>query len=289
MIAMTLFIAMLISGCSLQTEQPKVYDAGEYRLAAAVCDGDAVPVEELYPEGGLLRLSSDGTGLLRLGNEECGILWLENTQGFCMSFSDIAATGDFDRGSGILDIQMGETGLELVFSKGEYVPKTELPALEAPVQIVWNGERSGRMWYEEADGEWSDYTLRSAAVSSVSGIGADGEGSVLIYSESYSDSVPMACLNVSAADEEGHCRIASGYFMDMNLAGWHEAELNIETCLRSELRSTKIITFNGQYGHYFEDDAESGEAPEDEAVTAMRFEGRYESGSGSFRFFIELT
>ena len=286
-IAMTICAAVLLCGCSIYSEPPKSYDAGEYALAAAFCEGDALVPEELYPEGGTLRLSSNGTGLLRLGRDECEVFWAGDAQNFRLSFSGINAEGTLDGDAGVIDIQMSGTGQELIFAKGEYTLPEETPASETPVQILWNGERSGRMWYEEADGEWSDYALRSAAVMAETEIGADGEGSVLIYCDSYSPSAPMARINVSGADASGQCRITDGYFMDLNLGGWHEAKMSIGSCMQSELRSEKIITFNGQYGHFFDDGSDSGE--EDREVRVMKFEGRYESGAGSFRFYIEMT
>lgn len=280
-IAVTICAALLLSGCSFYTEPPKVYDAGDYRLAAAFCEGEAVSAEELYPEGGRLVLASDGTGILRLGDEECEVSWSEGAGAFSMAFAGVAAKGTAE--AGVLDLTMGDTGLELIFSTGEYAPPEETPVPETPIQLLWNGERSGRMWFEEADGEWADYTLRSEEVSCTVQIKPDGEGSVLLFSKYYSESVPMARLEVIGADGAGKCRVSSGYFMDMNLAGRGDLELKVETCPESELRSTEIITFNGKYGHFFE-----AEEPSDEEISVMRLAGCYESESGSFRFYIEL-
>ena len=284
-IAVITAAAILLVGCGL-TVAEKVYDAGEYRLEKAELNGTEIAVNELYPEGATILLCSDGTGTIVLNDEESGISWKEEGETFSMLINELEASGPArtDENEEIV-LTMGNTGFVFHFGEGETVQALaeETGKQEQTVsQQKWCGDWSGRMWFENPTGVWSDYVYRSFELGGNVALDAEGNGTVELFAPYYAEAVPFLKLNFYA-DSFG-CHSLGGFLMGYELKEG-ECQLSEARGMESELRNYLIMAVPGDYGHLMPEYVQ----PEDIETDILRISGSCMGEEGGFDYTMELT
>ena len=150
------------------------------------------------------------------------------------------------------------------------------------------GEWSGRLWFENPKGEWSDYEFQSLSVSGTVAEKTDPDGrpefEIQLFNKYFSETVPIVISDADLTD--GVYRCISGYVMSYELHEWGmEIELDEES--PDSLRTTVIIKKPGDYGHVFT--PEVPERPLPETLKVLRLKGTCRDADGGFDYLIELV
>ena len=194
-----LWLTIFLTACT--GEQDPSYDAGRYILSEVLLDGEALSPSSLYPEGAYLLLSSDGTGRLILGSDASDITWQQENTSFSVAINTLTAYGTREGDS--LSLSLDTLHLELLFTEGDITSALTESASASTLssqtrqQLIWSGDWSGRLWFEDPKGEWADYRDRTLTVTCSVCVQPDGTGILRLYSPYYSDSVPMASASFS--------------------------------------------------------------------------------------------
>ena len=279
-------IALLLAGCTAETAP--VYDAGQYLLSGAELDGKELSVSSLWPGGGYLLLSEDGSGRLILGSDACDISWQEQQQEVSLLINYLSAAGKKEDDSFTLFLE--DLNLSLSFTAGDAsaaIRDAENPSAAArPTrdQLLWEGSWSGRLWFEEPKGEWSDYQDQTLSVTAEVAIEPDGTGTLRLYSKYYSDSCPLALVSFSLEQYKVHC--LSGYLMSYPIPEWG-MELALSTERKVDVEDTNIMHPDiYEYGHYYNADPP---VDRNEMVDVLRLTGSCHDLDGGFDYKIVLT
>ena len=281
-----LVLALLLTGCT--AEKAPVYDAGQYLLSGAELDGKELSVSSLYPGGGYLLLSEDGSGRLILGSDACDVSWQKRQQEISLLINDLTATGKMEADS--LTLLLEDLNLTLVFTAGDAsaaIREAENPVANARQnrnQLLWGGSWSGRLWFEDPKGEWSDYQDQTLSLTAEVAMEPDGTGTLRLFSKYYSESVPMALVNFTLEQYKVHC--ISGYLMSYPIPEWG-MEIELSTDRKVVVEDTVIMHPDiYEYGHYYNADPP---VDRNEMVDVLRLTGSCHDLDGGFDYKIVLT
>lgn len=283
---MFLVLALLLTGCT--TEKAPVYDAGQYLLSGAELDGKELSVSSLYPGGGYLLLSEDGSGRLILGSDACDVSWQKRQQEISLLINDLTATGKMEADS--LTLLLEDLNLTLAFTAGDAsaaIREAENPVANARQnrnQLLWGGSWSGRLWFEDPKGEWSDYQDQTLSLTAEVAMEPDGTGTLRLFSKYYSESVPMALVNFTLEQYKVHC--ISGYLMSYPIPEWG-MEIELSTDRKVDVEDTVIMHPDiYEYGHYYNADPPINR---NEMIDVLRLTGSCHDLDGGFDYKIVLT
>ena len=281
-----LAFALLLTGCT--AEKAPVYDAGQYLLSGAELDGKELSVSSLYPGGGYLLLSEDGSGRLILGSDACDVSWQKRQQEFTVLINDLTATGKMEADS--LTLLLEDLNLTLAFTAGDAsaaIREAENPSAKAKPnrdQLLWGGSWSGRLWFEDPKGEWSDYQDQTLSLTAEVAMEPDGTGTLRLFSKYYSESVPMALVNFTLEQYKVHC--ISGYLMSYPIPEWG-MEIELSTDRKVDVEDTVIMHPDiYEYGHYYNADPPVNR---NEMIDVLRLTGSCHDLDGGFDYKIVLT
>ena len=281
-----LALALLLTGCT--AEKAPVYDAGQYLLSGAELDGKELSVSSLYPGGGYLLLSEDGAGRLILGSDACDVSWQKRQQEITILINDLSATGKMEADS--LTLLLEDLNLTLVFTAGDAsaaIKEAENPSAKARQnrdQLLWGGSWSGRLWFEDPKGEWSDYQDQTLSLTAEVAMEPDGTGTLRLFSKYYSESVPMALVNFTLEQYKVHC--ISGYLMSYPIPEWG-MEIELSTDRKVDVEDTVIMHPDiYEYGHYYNADPPINR---NEMIDVLRLTGSCHDLDGGFDYKIVLT
>ena len=281
-----LAFALLLTGCT--AEKAPVYDAGQYLLSGAELDGKELSVSSLYPGGGYLLLSEDGSGRLILGSDACDVSWQKRQQEFTVLINDLTATGKMEADS--LTLLLEDLNLTLAFTAGDAsaaIKEAENPSAKAKPnrdQLLWGGSWSGRLWFEDPKGEWSDYQDQTLSLTAEVAMEPDGTGTLRLFSKYYSESVPMALVNFTLEQYKVHC--ISGYLMSYPIPEWG-MEIELSTDRKVDVEDTVIMHPDiYEYGHYYNADPPVNR---NEMIDVLRLTGSCHDLDGGFDYKIVLT
>ncbi len=279
---LTVFLAACTGG------QEPSYDAGRYILSGVLLDGEALSPSSLYPEGGYLLLSPDGTGRLILGSDASDITWQQENTSFSVAVNTLTASGTREGDS--LSLSLDTLHLELLFTEGditsaltESASASTLPS-QTRQQLIWSGDWSGRLWFEDPKGEWADYLDRTLTVTCSVRVQPDGTGVLRFYSPYYSDAVPMASASFSLEEYKVHC--LSGYMMSYPIPEWG-MDISLDAEKLTDIEDTVIFHPDVyEYGHFY-----NAETPVDRnaKTDVLRITGSCNDLSGGFDYKIVLT
>ena len=283
---MLLVLALLLTGCT--AEKAPVYDAGQYLLSGAELDGKELSVSSLYPGGGYLLLSEDGSGRLILGSDACDVSWQKQQQEISLLINDLTATGKMEADS--LTLLLEDLNLTLAFTAGDAsaaIREAENPVANARQnrnQLLWGGSWSGRLWFEDPKGEWSDYQDQTLSLTAEVAMEPDGTGTLRLFSKYYSESVPMALVNFTLEQYKVHC--ISGYLMSYPIPEWG-MEIELSTDRKVDVEDTVIMHPDiYEYGHYYNADPPINR---NEMIDVLRLTGSCHDLDGGFDYKIVLT
>ena len=281
-----LALALLLTGCT--AEKAPVYDAGQYLLSGAELDGKELSVSSLYPGGGYLLLSEDGSGRLILGSDACDVSWQKRQQEISLLINDLTATGKMEADS--LTLLLEDLNLTLAFTAGDAsaaIREAENPVANARQnrnQLLWGGSWSGRLWFEDPKGEWSDYQDQTLSLTAEVAMEPDGTGTLRLFSKYYSESVPMALVNFTLEQYKVHC--ISGYLMSYPIPEWG-MEIELSTDRKVDVEDTVIMHPDiYEYGHYYNADPPINR---NEMIDVLRLTGSCHDLDGGFDYKIVLT
>ena len=281
-----LVLALLLTGCT--AEKAPVYDAGQYLLSGAELDGKELSVSSLYPGGGYLLLSEDGSGRLILGSDACDVSWQKQQQEISLLINDLTATGKMEADS--LTLLLEDLNLTLLFTAGDAsaaIREAENPVANARQnrnQLLWGGSWSGRLWFEDPKGEWSDYQDQTLSLTAEVAMEPDGTGTLRLFSKYYSESVPMALVNFTLEQYKVHC--ISGYLMSYPIPEWG-MEIELSTDRKVDVEDTVIMHPDiYEYGHYYNADPPINR---NEMIDVLRLTGSCHDLDGGFDYKIVLT
>ncbi len=281
-----LVLALLLTGCT--AEKAPVYDAGQYLLSGAELDGKELSVSSLYPWGGYLLLSEDGSGRLILGSDACDVSWQKQQQEISLLINDLTATGKMEADS--LTLLLEDLNLTLLFTVGDAsaaIKEAENPVAKARQnrdQLLWGGSWSGRLWFEDPKGEWSDYQDQTLSLTAEVAMEPDGTGTLRLFSKYYSESVPMALVNFNLEQYKVHC--ISGYLMSYPIPEWG-MEIELSTDRKVDVEDTVIMHPDiYEYGHYYNADPPVNR---NEMIDVLRLIGSCHDLDGGFDYKIVLT
>ena len=281
-----LILALLLTGCT--AEKAPVYDAGQYLLSGAELDGKELSVSSLYPGGGYLLLSEDGSGRLILGSDACDVSWQKRQQEISLLINDLTATGKMEADS--LTLLLEDLNLTLAFTAGDAsaaIREAENPVANARQnrnQLLWGGSWSGRLWFEDPKGEWSDYQDQTLSLTAEVAMEPDGTGTLRLFSKYYSESVPMALVNFTLEQYKVHC--ISGYLMSYPIPEWG-MEIELSTDRKVDVEDTVIMHPDiYEYGHYYNADPPINR---NEMIDVLRLTGSCHDLDGGFDYKIVLT
>ena len=281
-----LVLALLLTGCT--AEKAPVYDAGQYLLSGAELDGKKLSVSSLYPGGGYLLLSEDGSGRLILGSDACDVSWQKRQQEISLLINDLTATGKMEADS--LTLLLEDLNLTLAFTAGDAsaaIREAENPVANARQnrnQLLWGGSWSGRLWFEDPKGEWSDYQDQTLSLTAEVSMEPDGTGTLRLFSKYYSESVPMALVNFTLEQYKVHC--ISGYLMSYPIPEWG-MEIELSTDRKVDVEDTVIMHPDiYEYGHYYNADPPINR---NEMIDVLRLTGSCHDLDGGFDYKIVLT
>ena len=281
-----LVLALLLTGCT--AEKAPVYDAGQYLLSGAELDGKELSVSSLYPGGGYLLLSEDGSGRLILGSDACDVSWQKQQQEISLLINDLTATGKMEADS--LTLLLEDLNLTLAFTAGDAsaaIREAENPVANARQnrnQLLWGGSWSGRLWFEDPKGEWSDYQDQTLSLTAEVAMEPDGTGTLRLFSKYYSESVPMALVNFTLEQYKVHC--ISGYLMSYPIPEWG-MEIELSTDRKVDVEDTVIMHPDiYEYGHYYNADPPINR---NEMIDVLRLTGSCHDLDGGFDYKIVLT
>ena len=281
-----LVLALLLTGCT--AEKAPVYDAGQYLLSGAELDGKELSVSSLYPGGGYLLLSEDGSGRLILGSDACDVSWQKRQQEISLLINDLTATGKMEADS--LTLLLEDLNLTLAFTAGDAsaaIREAENPVANARQnrnQLLWGGSWSGRLWFEDPKGEWSDYQDQTLSLTAEVAMEPDGTGTLRLFSKYYSESVPMALVNFTLEQYKVHC--ISGYLMSYPIPEWG-MEIELSTDRKVDVEDTVIMHPDiYEYGHYYNVDPPVNR---NEMIDVLRLTGSCHDLDGGFDYKIVLT
>ena len=281
-----LVLALLLTGCT--AEKAPVYDAGQYLLSGAELDGKELSVSSLYPGGGYLLLSEDGSGRLILGSDACDVSWQKRQQEISLLINDLTATGKMEADS--LTLLLEDLNLTLAFTAGDAsaaIREAENPVANARQnrnQLLWGGSWSGRLWFEDPKGEWSDYQDQTLSLTAEVAMEPDGTGTLRLFSKYYSESVPMALVNFTLEQYKVHC--ISGYLMSYPIPEWG-MEIELSTDRKVDVENTVIMHPDiYEYGHYYNADPPINR---NEMIDVLRLTGSCHDLDGGFDYKIVLT
>ena len=281
-----LWLTIFLTACT--GEQDPSYDAGRYILSEVLLDGEALSSSSLYPEGAFLLLSSDGTGRLILGSDASDITWQQENTSFSVAVNTLTASGTREGDS--LSLSLDTLHLELLFTEGditsaltESASASTLPS-QTRQQLIWNGDWSGRLWFEDPKGEWADYRDRTLTVTCSVRVQPDGTGVLRLYSPYYSDAIPMASASFSLEEYKVHC--LSGYMMSYPIPEWG-MDISLDAEKLTDIEDTVIFHPDVyEYGHFY-----NAETPVDRnaKTDVLRITGSCNDLSGGFDYKIVLT
>ena len=281
-----LVLALLLTGCP--AEKAPVYDAGQYLLSGAELDGKELSVSSLYPGGGYLLLSEDGSGRLILGSDACDVSWQKRQKEISLLINDLTATGKMEADS--LTLLLENLNLTLAFTAGDAsaaIREAENPVANARQnrdQLLWGGSWSGRLWFEDPKGEWSDYQDQTLSLTAEVAMEPDGTGTLRLFSKYYSESVPMALVNFTLEQYKVHC--ISGYLMSYPIPEWG-MEIELSTDRKVDVEDTVIMHPDiYEYGHYYNADPPINR---NEMIDVLRLTGSCHDLDGGFDYKIVLT
>ena len=280
-----LLCGLLLTSCG--SAAPVSYDAGQYQLRRLTLDGTELDLSLVYPEGACLLLESSGNGVLFLGKEFCDVQWQQAGESFILTVNELTASGT--AANGTLTLSFDSLGLTYFFAEGQ----AELPAAAeaapaelTPLQQRWNGSWSGRLWFEDPQGEWADYEYRSMAVDAAVTLTAEGKGSIRLSNSFYSALLPMAEISISADGAAAKCN--SGYFMAYPCEEWG-VDIALSEELPSQIEDTVIMHPDvWEFGHYYVS-GEEEQPQEEQSVDVLRLHGKCRDSAGSFAYKIVLT
>lgn len=283
--AFLLLCTMLLTACG--NDAPVSYDAGQYQLRRLTLEGTELDLSVIYPEGACLLLEKNGNGVLVLGKEFCDVQWHQEGEQFTLTVNELTADGTTE--NGVLELSFDSLGLTYFFAEvqAELSAPAEVATDElTPLQQRWNGSWSGRLWFEDPQGEWADYEYRTMAVDAEVSLSAHGEGTIRLSNDFYSAERPMAEIDVSADNTMAKCN--SGYFMAYPCEEW-AVEIAITEELPSEIEDTVIMHPDvWEFGHYYVS-GEKEQNEEEQSVDVLRLHGRCRDSAGSFGYKIVLT
>ena len=281
-----LVLALLLTGCT--AEKAPFYDAGQYLLSGAELDGKELSVSSLYPGGGYLLLSEDGSGRLILGSDACDVSWQKRQKEISLLINDLTATGKMEADS--LTLLLENLNLTLAFTAGDAsaaIREAENPVANARQnrdQLLWGGSWSGRLWFEDPKGEWSDYQDQTLSLTAEVAMEPDGTGTLRLFSKYYSESVPMALVNFTLEQYKVHC--ISGYLMSYPIPEWG-MEIELSTDRKVDVEDTVIMHPDiYEYGHYYNADPPVNR---NEMIDVLRLTGSCHDLDGGFDYKIVLT
>ena len=281
-----LVLALLLTGCT--AEKAPVYDAGQYLLSGVELDGRKLSISSLYPGGGYLLLSEDGSGRLILGSDACDVSWQKRQQEISLLINDLTATGKMEADS--LTLLLEDLNLTLAFTAGDAsaaIREAENPVANARQnrnQLLWGGSWSGRLWFEDPKGEWSDYQDQTLSLTAEVAMEPDGTGTLRLFSKYYSESVPMALVNFTLEQYKVHC--ISGYLMSYPIPEWG-MEIELSTDRKVDVEDTVIMHPDiYEYGHYYNADPPINR---NEMIDVLRLTGSCHDLDGGFDYKIVLT
>ena len=279
-------LALLLTGCT--AEKAPVYDGGQYLLSGAELDGRKLSVSSLYPGGGYLLLSEDGSGRLILGSDACDVSWQKRQQEITILINDLSATGKMEADS--LTLLLEDLNLTLLFTVGDAsaaIKEAENPVAKARQnrdQLLWGGSWSGRLWFEDPKGEWSDYQDQTLSLTAEVAMEPDGTGTLRLFSKYYSESVPMALVNFNLEQYKVHC--ISGYLMSYPIPEWG-MEIELSTDRKVDVEDTVIMHPDiYEYGHYYNANPPINR---NEMIDVLRLTGSCHDLDGGFDYKIVLT
>ena len=281
-----LWLTIFLTACT--GEQDPSYDAGRYILSEVLLDGEALSPSSLYPEGAYLLLSSDGTGRLILGSDASDITWQQENTSFSVAINTLTAYGTREGDS--LSLSLDTLHLELLFTEGDITSALTESASASTLssqtrqQLIWSGDWSGRLWFEDPKGEWADYRDRTLTVTCSVRVQPDGTGVLRFYSPYYSDAVPMASASFSLEEYKVHC--LSGYMMSYPIPEWG-MDISLTSERLTDIEDTVIFHPDVyEYGHFY-----NAETPVDRnsKTDVLRITGSCNDLSGGFDYKIVLT
>ena len=327
LIIFSLCVSLFLSACGTEpAAQESVYDVGTFVLSSVMLDGSRLEIASVCPGGGSLQLASDGGARITIDGSGCDAQWTENGGVFTLTYGNSSADGS--RVGDTISLVFSGTSLEYVFAKSEIPPES------SDIAINGGEERwEGRIWFENPTGEWADYEYRSLALTgtvteTITGTTTGNaiitetpdvfltdtessdttEGIIRLYSDYYSETVPMISVictrgtgnNSGAAaggnngtvtggndGEEGSIHCLSGYVMSYPVAEWG-MNITLTSDTPDNIRDTLIIRNPGDYGHVYTPDVPQGQednSPRD----VLRLSGTCRDGNGSFDYLIEMT
>ena len=232
--------------------------------------------------------SSTERGRLILGSDACDVSWQKRQQEISLLINDLTATGKMEADS--LTLLLEDLNLTLAFTAGDAsaaIREAENPVANARQnrnQLLWGGSWSGRLWFEDPKGEWSDYQDRTLSLTAEVAMEPDGTGTLRLFSKYYSESVPMALVNFTLEQYKVHC--ISGYLMSYPIPEWG-MEIELSTDRKVDVEDTVIMHPDiYEYGHYYNADPPINR---NEMIDVLRLTGSCHDLDGGFDYKIVLT
>lgn len=286
-ILLVLAFSILLSGCSFGKKK-LIYDVGNFILSGVYLDEEELELSSVYPNGARISLCSDGFAEIMLGEEICKAEWTEQNGLFHLIFSNMDCIGELS--DDILKIEFGNTGLTCEFTRG--IPENRKSVSSDGNEITYSGfsgEWEGRLWFEDSQGEWSEYKDRSYAVighAELSMNGSEEAGKITLYNSIFSPDEPLMELDIQRSDNDSYS-CSGGCFMSYSVYPY-EIPIEISEEPLSDLRNTVIIKKPGDYGHVFTPDVNENVA-DNTRVPVIRLSGMCRDENGSFQYLIELV
>ena len=189
-----------------------------------------------------------------------------------------------------LTLLLEDLNLTLAFTAGDAsaaIREAENPVANARQnrnQLLWGGSWSGRLWFEDPKGEWSDYQDQTLSLTAEVAMEPDGTGTLRLFSKYYSESVPMALVNFTLEQYKVHC--ISGYLMSYPIPEWG-MEIELSTDRKVDVEDTVIMHPDiYEYGHYYNADPPINR---NEMIDVLRLTGSCHDLDGGFDYKIVLT
>lgn len=257
----------------------------EYRLSSLSYENESLNLAEYYSNGALF-LKNDGTGRLILDNQACNVIWRDTNGERTVQIRDLIAHGPAEEHQ--LCLTIDELGITYVFTadgNSPSIPEEIISPASVPendLQLRWNGEWDGRLWFSNTNGEWAEYENRTMAARAVVSLAADGSGILEIYNAFYSPDYPLARFSVHCSSDSASC---SGEFVMSYPVGENGARLLLSQEYPSQIENTVIMHPDiWEYGHYYPSHAEDDSAIQEIPVDVLRISGTCSDSDGGFGY-----
>lgn len=185
-IVIVLILTLFLCGCSNNDEATELYS-----MYAITLNGEECDFHTYYPNGLQIQKNEEAYWTLINGDTRVKV----NVDNDVVVINELQAAIKDDKNG--FSLTMENTGLIYYFTNLDNPVSVLELTNHTPIQIKYSGEYEGRIYFTNTEGKWLEYEGRSLNISGSLYVNDEGTGELKLYSDIYSESIPIADLYIN--------------------------------------------------------------------------------------------